>query len=321
MSRINLIFLLFICIGCEQNEIPIEKHPIGEIETIQINLESNYSNQIFFNINDRISITENIKTEWDLGFEASKNGTKIIINSSTFSQISKLEDGNFDDPIIIGDFIWQWDNPEGINNGTAFNTDQINSTYILDRGYNIDGSKRGYRKIKIDSINNSSYFFSYCKLDNTDLNNIEIQKDSLFNFQYFSFNTNNIVNIEPEKNNWDLVFTQYTHLFQNNIETPAYLVTGVLTNYLNDVLVAMDSLNSFESISIDLIDSYNFSNLQNKIGYDWKVFSLDNQTYTVRNEITYIIKDISNRYFKLHFIDFYNDLGEKGNPKFEIQEL
>ena len=101
------------------------------------------------------------------------------------------------------------------------------------------------------------------------------------------------MNIEPEKNNWDLVFTQYTQLFQNNIETPAYLVTGVLTNYLNDVLVAIDSLNSFESISIDLIDSYDFSNLQNKIGYDWKVFSFDNQTYTVRNDITYIIKDLS----------------------------
>ena len=256
-------------------------------------MESNYSKQIFFNINDKIIITQNIKTEWDLGFEASKNGTNIIINSSTFSQISKLEDGNFDDPIIIGEFIWEWDSPEGINIGTAFNTDQINSTYILDRGYNIDGTKRGYRKIRIDSINNNSYFLSYCKLDNTDLNSIEIQKDSLFNFQYFSFNTNNIVNIEPEKNNWDLVFTQYTQLFQNNIETPAYLVTGVLTNYLNDVLVAIDSLNSFESISIDLIDSYDFSNLQNKIGYDWKVFSFDNQTYTVRNDITYIIKDLS----------------------------
>ena len=321
MNRINFILIFFIFIGCEQNEIPIEKHPIGEIETIQINMESNYSKQIFFSLNDKNGIIENIKTEWDLGFEASKNGNKIIINSSTFSQISILEDGNFDDPIIIEDLIWQWDNPKGIENGTAFNTNQINSTYILDRGYNIDGTKRGYRKIRIDSINDNSYFFSYSNLDNTNLNNFEIKKDSLLNFQYFSFNTNNIANIEPEKNNWDLVFTQYTHLYPNNIETPAYLVTGVLTNYLNNVIVAIDSLNSFDSISIDLINSYNFSNFQDKIGYNWKFFNFDSQTYTVKPEITYIIKDISNRYYKLHFIDFYNDLGEKGYPKFEIQEL
>ena len=59
MSRINLIYILFICIGCEQNEIAIEKHPIGEIETIQINMESNYSKQIFFNINDKIDLKIN----------------------------------------------------------------------------------------------------------------------------------------------------------------------------------------------------------------------------------------------------------------------
>ena len=29
----------------------------------------------------------------------------------------------------------------------------------------------------------------------------------------------------------------------------------------------------------------------------------------------------NDKYYKLHFIDFYNNLGEKGYPKFEIQEL
>ena len=129
------------------------------------------------------------------------------------------------------------------------------------------------------------------------------------------------MNIEPAKNSWDLVFTQYTHLFTNNTETPAYLVTGILTNYLNNVMVAIDSTTLFDEINLDLISSYNFSNDQDGIGYNWKRYDLENQVYTVNSEITYIIKDLSNRYFKMHFIDFYNDLGEKGYPKFEIQEL
>ena len=33
------------------------------------------------------------------------------------------------------------------------------------------------------------------------------------------------------------------------------------------------------------------------------------------------LRTVRPRYFKLHFIDFYNDNGEKGNPKFDIQEL
>lgn len=311
--------MLFI--SCEQNEIPIEKHSIGDIEIQQINMGNNYSNQIFYNMANNIAVSTNTKTNWDLAFQSSINGSQIIINSSTFSQISELEDHLFEDPIIVADLIWKWDNPKGIYNGVAFNNPESSSTYVIDRGYNLNGTARGYQKIKIDSINENSYFIKYAKLDNTDLYNIEIKKNNLFNFQYFSFNNNDTTNIEPMKDNWDLVFTQYTHLFTDNLETPAYLVTGVLTNYLNSVMVAKDSINSFEQINIDMINSYNFSDYQDEIGYNWKIFDFENQIYTVKPDITYIIKDVSNRYFKLHFVDFYNDYGEKGFPKFEIQEL
>ena len=320
MKRINFVYIFLLCVSCEQNEIPIAQHPMGVSETIQINMGSNYSQQIFYSMKDNISLANNTKTDWDLAFSSSINTSKIIINSSTFSQISELENHVFEDPVTLTELIWQWDSPKGIYNGTAFNSMQSSTTYILDRGYNIDGTARGYRKIRIDSINNTSYFITYAKLDNTDLYNVEIKKDGLSNFQYFSFN-DNIVIIEPDKEEWDLVFTQYTHLFPDNIETPAYLVTGVLTNYLNNVMVAKDTTNSFEQIGLDMINIYDFSNHQDEIGYNWKVFDFETQTYTVQTEITYIIKDVSNRYFKLHFIDFYDECGEKGSPKFEVQEL
>jgi len=70
-----------------------------------------------------------------------------------------------------------------------------------------------------------------------------------------------------------------------------------------------------------MIGQYNFTNMQNKIGYDWKSYNFSSKSYNVNPNITYIITDIDGRYFKLHFIDFYNDNREKGNPKFEIQEL
>ena len=322
MSRINLIYICIFFISCERNEIPIEQHPMGEIQLQQINMQSDYSQQIFYNSSENIGVSSNTKSDWDLGFQSSQNGSQIIINSSTFSQISELEGHLFEDPISLIDLTWKWDSPQGIYTATAFNKPESpTTTYILDRGYNIDGTQRGYRKIKIDSINRYSFFITYSELDNTDMQSVEINKDSLFNYQYFSFTNNDIVNIEPEKGNWDLVFTQYTHLFIDNSATPAYLVTGVLTNYLNDVMIAKDTLNSFEEISLPLINSYDFSQHQNAIGYNWKAFDFENQIYSIRSDITYIIKDVSNRYFKMHFIDFYNDLGEKGYPKFEIQEL
>jgi len=66
---------------------------------------------------------------------------------------------------------------------------------------------------------------------------------------------------------------------------------------------------------------FNFSNEQNAIGYKWKIYDFDAQIYSVNSQMTYIIKSVSNRYFKLRFLDFYNNEGEKGFPSFEIQEL
>jgi hypothetical protein len=69
-----------------------------------------------------------------------------------------------------------------------------------------------------------------------------------------------------------------------------------------------------------MINSYAFSNNQNIIGFDWKSYVF-NEGYIVNPDITYIIKDSKNNYFKLRFIDFYNSNGEKGYPTFEVRKL
>jgi len=38
-------------------------------------------------------------------------------------------------------------------------------------------------------------------------------------------------------------------------------------------------------------------------------------------DIVFIIKEISGNYYKLRFVDYYNDAGEKGYAKFEIEGL
>ena len=95
----------------------------------------------------------------------------------------------------------------------------------------------------------------------------------------------------------------------------------MLTNYINNVEVAIDTNNIFSSIEYNMLMTYNFSSLQDKIGYDWKSFDLDNQIYTIDSKKNYIIKDQKGFYYKMHFIDFYNNNGEKGFPLFEFQLL
>ena len=66
-----------------------------------------------------------------------------------------------------------------------------------------------------------------------------------------------------------------------------------------------------------MISMYEFNNQQDDIGYNWKYYDFDNEIYNVDLYINYIIKNQEERYFKLHFLDFYNNNGEKGYPLFE----
>ena len=68
-------------------------------------------------------------------------------------------------------------------------------------------------------------------------------------------------------------------------------------------------------------ESYSFSNNINTIGYDWKEYSFSSGSYTIFTDKNYIIKSTEGKYFKFHFIDFYDALGTKGTPIFEFQEL
>ena len=137
-------------------------------------------------------------------------------------------------------------------------------------------------------------------------------------FQAFSFNSHSAVDIEPEKTSWDLLFTQYTHVFQN--PTMPYLVTGVLLNR-HETSCAEDDLTSFDDINLENVTDFDFITDLNTIGYDWKSYDGGSGQFTIVADRNYIINDNIGVYYKLRFIDYYNDLGEKGAPKFEIQSL
>jgi len=124
------------------------------------------------------------------------------------------------------------------------------------------------------------------------------------------------VNIEPQLTNWNLLFSSYTHIFSEN--TP-YLVTGVLINS-QLVSVACDTTSLFDEISINSAQSFSYNNCEDIIGYNWKTFDFESNSYTIDQTKTYILKN-DNKYFKLRFLDFYNEFGEKGYPQFEILKL
>jgi hypothetical protein len=321
-KNISFLCLSILLVACEQSEIPITPAGNGPIINRQIELGNDYKKQIFYNIKGDSVISQNFKTDWDIGLENGEDGYRIKINSSTYSQITMVENDYFENIISLPNpVLWGWDNPSSLFNNTYIgdyrNSNQI---FILDRGYNESGELRGIKKFQIDSITEYYYIIKYANLDNSQMESVKINKKEGSSMMRFSFDSNMPIH-DPLDSEWDLLFTQYTHLFINNNENPSYLVTGVLINSSSGVEVAIDTTTEFSAINEDLITNYTFNSNQNIIGYNWKEFNFDTQYYSVREDINYIIKDSQGRCFKFRFVEFYNSEGEKGAPMFEYKLL
>jgi hypothetical protein len=198
---------------------------------------------------------------------------------------------------------------------------------VIDRGYDATGNLRGIRKIVFQEVTDSTYSFRYANLDGSNENTFTIFKDPTRNLICFSFDEGGKqLNLEPPKEDWDLLFTQYTTLLYTDEGDPyPYLLTGVITNPAG-VLVAQDTIYDFISIDFDKAKSLIYSDALDEIGYDWKDpvgdVSSGNVTYVIVEGRYYVVLDTEGFYYKLRFISFYNlDNGEKGYPTFEFQRL
>jgi hypothetical protein len=319
----NLILGCFILtlFSCKKDELPVPAHNPGNVVTATVNMESNYKWQLFYNLKTNTVVSQNLKTTWDLGFETTENGYRIILNTSKAMFVRNTNNINF---TSINDTLGfsankKWDEASGNLDSTAIGDwRNTNIAYIIDRGYDESGVHQGFRKIQFQLVDANKYLVRFSKLNGTEDVTLQINKDSTYNFTFLSFNSNNTIIVEPPKSTWDLEFTQYTHIFYDEIPVKPYLVTGCLLNRYK-TSAKMDSLNSFAAINLTYAQNYILSPNINTVGYNWKTYI--NGTYITNTKMNYIVKSNEDLYYKLHFIDFFNNSGVKGSPKWEFQKL
>ena len=66
-------------------------------------------------------------------------------------------------------------------------------------------------------------------------------------------------------------------------------------------------------------DSFNTN--EDVIGYDWKEYDFDTGIYAIFPDHVFIVQDVEGYFYKLHFTDWYNAAGQRGNPRFEVVGL
>ena len=318
---------LFV-ISCQKPDEPIALPRQNGSQRVEIDMGEDYTDQLFFDFETNSIVYTSPILSWDLAFEASPVGYHVFMNGAAKVLTYNTHETDIlavkDDP-KLPDNKWQMDASCGLTDSTGIG-EWLNGgmtkkeVYIikLDPTYHQDT----FKKLQLLAVTEDKYIIQYGDLRGNNVKMITLPKNQNYNYVYFSFAENAIVNPEPPKNTWDIVFTRYRIIYHylNNF---AYPVTGVLHN-TNNTTCAVDSLTKYESIESTTLLSYNFKKHRDVIGYDWKIVNIDrgnnSATYTVNKDKTYTIKNRNGHYFKMRFLDFYKN-GVKGYPTFEFQRI
>ena len=283
---------------------------------------------------------------WDLGFYGGEE-FRVTINGSLYMAVSALTNTDINSvnslsvaalqPLVaVGTFDPEnkvyVDGPNGNILETAISEisedDFKNPVYLLNLGVEIGtaqpntgsvaiaGESRGWKKIRILRDGNG-YILQYADLDATTYNEISISKDADFNFSFFSFKTNKIVNVEPPKLQWDISFTVFTNIIAQAgsygfSDFSLHNRKGGVTSYS-----LVDNTISYKNFTAINVNETLFQESQIVIGSSWRnVFD-----GTANSNIYYVLKDANNNYFKIRFLDLTNENGERGFPRFEYTLL
>jgi hypothetical protein len=290
----------------------------------------NYANQLWFEFSTQKSASNPFGL-WDLAFSCDESN-RIIMNTGKHGEsgITKFEGKDFRDvcQIDVGKVNWNYDNPNGAHDSLAlsgwFNSNGPGKVigkdvlYILNRGADTLGAKK-FIKFKILSKEGGVYHFQWGLLtDTTPANDIYIRINPEYNFAYYSFTFEKEVYNEPFTNsNWDIVFTTYKQtVYEESFGVlMPYVLRGVLINPKNVQVCELNNKIAYEKIDLAYAQTQFYTGFLNEIGYDWKLWNMTANKYTVDQNKVYLIKDGKGNLFKMKFVDFYDDQGRKGFPK------
>jgi hypothetical protein len=305
----------------------------------------NQGDQVYVDLSDEM-VTKVRRDSWDLGFYGGDD-FRVGINGSIYMAVKNLGVTNIDavtqasvqafqSQVAIGtfdpaneDYI---DAPNGLIGGTAIDAissnNDDNKVYLVNLGYKvgtinppagsvaITGDARGWKKIRV-LRNGNGYTLQYADLNSTTHQEVTIPKNAAYNFTFFSFTTNSIVNVEPEKAKWDLNFTVFTNVIDG---AGSYGYSDfVLSNIKAGIKVYRISSTpiSYANFTKANVNDASFQDDQRVIGADWR----DVFTGMAYNDRFYVLKDSDGNYYKIRMLGFLNDGGLRGYPKFEYKLL
>lgn len=323
------VLLLTAISSCEKEEKlwdPIFV-PKG-VQTQIFGMGENYENQIWFEFSTQ-NTEINQHDNWDVAF-SSDESHNIYVNGgkNAFFGVAKFPGAEFNSFVNFDKSTtkFEFDNPTGREDSLVFKDwcEQSkpgtykgkNILYLIDLGDDNLGLNR-YIKLKVLAREGGVYHINWSRLiDTIPVHDEYLRSNETYNNIYYNFSLQKEVYNEPmERKKWDIVFTTYKKYIDDNGKPFPYVLRGVLSNPKNVQVAEITGKASFEEADLALAQKVTFSTQRDEIGYDWKIWNMTANKYTVDQKKVYIIKDSKGDLFKMKFVDFYDDQGRKGYPK------
>ncbi len=316
------LLLCFLLTACEKKEQAVVLPPTGPAEPGTITMGESYEQQVFFDFESNKVVYTSETTGWDLSFEAATDGNHVFMNGGKgvflynthqqeFGSVTSLPAGLNKNTLLF-------DDPSGIPDSTATRNWRDASGKSRKEVFIAKLDDTTYYKFVLLAVSDDHYEMQYGRLKDVQPVTITVPKNVDYNFSYFSF-TKGLVNSEPPKASWDVVFTRYCYIYRDLDNFP-YEVNGVLLNPFK-VSAAPDSTHRFDEITFEHASGLMYSTHRDVIGSDWKTYNFTSAHYDVNKNKCYVVNTRNGKVFKLHFLNFYSNTGVKGSPSFESQQL
>ena len=321
--------------SCEKPESLYKQPTIPQgLQTQTFAMGENYSNQLWFDFETQ-KTTVNTYGDWDIAVSCQDEPSVVICGGkNTNFSVAEFENVSFKniDASYLTSAKWKFDQPSGNIDSSAFGRcfnkvvdgyEGKSSIFVLDLG---EDSLKSFRYIKIQfiGVKGGAYQFKWGYVNVPALAYLtQMVTDPTRNYVYYSFSKKDVVVNEPvASEDWDLVFTTYKESINDPNGVPySYIIRGALANLKTISIAQIDKGIVYEACDKTFAAQQKFSNNADEIGYDWKEYSQSSGKYTIIPNRYYIIKTSTNDYFKMKFVDFYDDQGRKGYPKMAWQIL
>lgn len=301
-------------------------------------ITSNYnisSNSTFFKIhqNTTIEVSNSLRGNWDLSFQSALPGFHVLTNYTSSVRAIKSGISNFKDVDVqtlenlIDSDQWKINDPaySNVKDSLALKDWENGEVYIMNRGVSQLPQDK-YFKFQFIAKTDDSYTFKYANIDSSSETVKTVNRNSKLVNVTFSFNDGDIVDFEPEIEDWDFFLTPYLGWYETLVTGvyADYNLTGVMINNEAGIRVAAidDEDVLYDDIDLSFAQTQNYSDWKGIIGSTWKLIpSTENPIYEMDTNKKYIFKHTDGNYYKMRFTSFYNKNGEQGYPSFEIKKL